>query len=66
MQIYINGETRQIDDDGNIPAMIKMLELSGKRFAIEVNEELVSRGNFEDYKLKPNDRIEIVHAIGGG
>ena len=66
MQIYINGEIQQIDDNGNIPALIEMLDLSGKRFAIEINEELVSRSNFEDYQLKPNDRIEIVHAIGGG
>ena len=66
MQIYINGEIRQIDDDGNIPTLIEMLDLSDKRFAIEVNEELVSRSSFEDYRLKPNDRIEIVQAIGGG
>ncbi len=66
MQIYINGEIRQIDDDGYIPTLIEMLDLSDKRFAIEVNEELVSRSSFEDYRLKPNDRIEIVHAIGGG
>jgi len=66
MQIYLNGEQRQIPDSTNMAALIDLLELSGKRIAVEVNEELVPRSTYSDYNLKPQDNVEIVHAIGGG
>lgn len=66
MQIYLNGEQRQIPDNTNMAALIELLELSGKRIAVEVNEELVPRSTYSDYNLKPQDNVEIVHAIGGG
>ena len=66
MQIYLNGEQQQIPDDTSMTALIELLELSGKRIAVEVNEELVPRSTYSDYNLKPQDNVEIVHAIGGG
>ncbi len=66
MQIYLNGEPRQIPDNISMAALIESLELSGRRIAVEVNEELVPRSTYSDYTLKPRDRVEIVHAIGGG
>ncbi len=66
MQIYLNGEQRQLPDNLNISSLIELLALSGKRIAVEVNEELVPRSAFQAHQLKPEDRIEIVHAIGGG
>jgi sulfur carrier protein len=66
MQIYLNGEEQEIPDGINVASLIKLLELSGRRIAVEVNEELVPRSTFEEQQLQPRDRIEIVHAIGGG
>lgn len=66
MQIYLNGEERQIPDDTNMASLVELLALSGKRIAVEVNEELVPRSTFPEYCLKPQDKVEIVHAIGGG
>jgi thiamine biosynthesis protein ThiS len=43
-----------------------ILELQGKRLALEVNQELVPRSQFATFVLQPNDAVEIVHAIGGG
>jgi sulfur carrier protein len=33
---------------------------------VEVNEELVPRSRFEAHRLEPGDRVEIIHAVGGG
>lgn len=66
MQIYLNGEQQQIPDNISMAALVESLELSGKRIAVEVNEELVPRSTYSDYSLKPQDSVEIVHAIGGG
>ncbi len=66
MQIHLNGEQQQVPDNISMAALIESLGLSGKRIAVEVNEELVPRSTYSDHKLKPQDIVEIVHAIGGG
>jgi len=42
------------------------LASAGQRFAVELNEELVPRSTHADRLLADGDRIEVVHAIGGG
>jgi thiamine biosynthesis protein ThiS len=66
MQIFINGEKRQVAENLNMSTLVRELDLEGKRIAIEVNEELIPRSTFDAYLLQPGDRIEIVRAIGGG
>ena len=66
MQIYVNGETRDVPEDVPMNALLDLLELSGRRIAVEVNDELVPRSRFAEYRLQSRDRVEIVHAIGGG
>ena len=43
-----------------------MLALGGRRIAFEVNGEIVPRSRYSDHELRPGDRVEIVHAVGGG
>jgi sulfur carrier protein len=66
MQIYVNGEEKQIPDTTDMAGLIELMQLSGQRIAVEVNEELVPRSTFSDYRLKASDRVEIIHAVGGG
>ena len=66
MQIYVNGEEKQIPDATDMAALIDLMQLSGQRIAVEVNEELVPRSTFVGHQLNPDDRIEIIHAVGGG
>ena len=66
MQIFINGEPREIAEDSRMSDLIQLLELGGKRIAVEVNEELVPRSTFDQHLLASNDRVEIIHAVGGG
>ncbi len=66
MQIYLNGEERQFPEGLTMGALVRRLDLGEQRFAIEVNEELVPRSTFDQYHLQTGDRVEIVHAIGGG
>jgi sulfur carrier protein len=40
--------------------------LGGQRIAMEVNLEIVPRSTYEIHALQPGDRIEVVHAVGGG
>ena len=66
MRIYVNGELRELPDGAFLAALIADLGLSGKRIAVEVNREIVPYGLYEGRALAEGDRVEIVHAIGGG
>jgi len=66
MQIYLNGEEKNLPDDSTMSELVQQLGLGEQRFAIEVNEELVPRSSFDQYRFKTGDRVEVVQAIGGG
>lgn len=66
MQIRLNGNDHQVDDSTTLAQLVEQLELGDKRIAIEVNDELVPRGEHAEYRLQADDRVEIVQAIGGG
>ena len=66
MQIYINGEQRLVPEGLDLAALIEQLELTDRRIAVEVNEELVPRSSFAGQSLREADKVEIIHAVGGG
>jgi sulfur carrier protein len=66
MEIFLNGETRQIEKACNITNLLKELELENKKLAVEVNLEIIPRSQFNDYTLSKGDKVEIIQAIGGG
>ena len=66
IKIKVNGKTKMIKDGSNLLNLIKNLKISTKKVAIEINKEIVDKKNLNIIKLKVNDKIEIVHFIGGG
>ncbi len=66
MRIILNGEPRDIPDSTTAIQLIALLKLEGRRLAMEVNHEVVPRSRFGEFILHEGDRVEIVHAIGGG
>ena len=66
IQITINGEPRSIAPDLTAAQLIDLLELGGRRLAMEINREILPRSQYTGHRLRDGDRIEIVQAIGGG
>jgi sulfur carrier protein len=66
VQIVLNGEPRTVSSGANPARLIELLALAGRRVAVEVNGEIVPRSRYTDHELKTGDRVEIVHAVGGG
>ncbi|WP_339844042.1 sulfur carrier protein ThiS [uncultured Halopseudomonas sp.] len=66
MQIQLNGDPFVLDSATTLTDLIEQLGLTGKRLAIELNLEIVPRSEHSQTVLTEGDRIEIVHAIGGG
>jgi thiamine biosynthesis protein ThiS len=64
--IQVNGELREVDEALSLSNLIDQLELSPQRVAIELNKEVVRRSNWNSIVLRENDRVEIVHFVGGG
>jgi sulfur carrier protein len=66
MQILVNGESRSIAAETSLPSLIETLQLGERRLAVELNGAIVPRSRWPETALRDGDRLEIVHAIGGG
>ena len=66
IKIKINGKINKIDDKTKLSDFVKNLKVPLKKVAIELNRKIVDKKNLNKIKLKVNDKIEIVHFIGGG
>jgi thiamine biosynthesis protein ThiS len=66
MNLIINGEDRQFDSALTISALLERLGMKADRVAIELNRELVPRARWTATQLDDDDKLEIVHFVGGG
>lgn len=66
MHIQLNGEPLELPDGRTVAELLEQLALTGRRVAVERNLEIVSRSQYAETRLAEGDRLEIVHAIGGG
>ena len=66
IKIKVNGKVKSISDNYNMLDLVKNLKIPMKKVAIELNQEIINKKNIGEIILKENDKIEIVHFIGGG
>jgi len=66
LQVYINGESKEFSGTPSLAELITELDLPAARIAVEVNREVVRKGDWGSTLLSDEDRIEIVHFVGGG
>lgn len=66
MDIVLNGEPRTLTTPASVLQLLQAEGLAERRVAVEVNGEIVPRGRHADMALADGDRVEIVHALGGG
>ena len=66
IKIRLNGKFKTVMSDDNIYDMLKNLNIPLKKVAIELNQEIIDKKKLNKIILKNNDKIEIVHFIGGG
>ncbi len=66
MNIELNGQVRPLQPHTTIAALLLEEGLAQRRVAVEVNGAIVPRGAHAEHALRDGDRVEIVHALGGG
>lgn len=66
MRIWVNGTVMELPDGATISDLLEDLDIRGRRVAVEVNQVVIPKSRHPQHDLKPEDQVEIVHAIGGG
>jgi len=66
MEVTVNGEKREITKEINLGELLENLSLPRERIAVELNQEVVRKKDWENIRVKDADKIEIVHFVGGG
>ena len=66
MLIMLNGDRHEVPDNSTLSDLLATLDMQNRRFAVEINEELIPRSEHATHSLRSNDQVEIVQAIGGG
>ena len=66
IEIRVNGKVKSVSDKYKMSDLVKNLKIPMKKVAIEVNQEIIDKKKISKISLKKNDKIEIVHFIGGG
>ncbi len=66
MQLILNGEQREFSGVVTLADLVSQLGLDPRKVAVERNLEIVPRSSYRTTALAGDDRLEIVHFIGGG
>ena len=66
IKIKINGKLNIIDNKIKLSVLMQNLKVPLKKVAIELNKEIMDKKRLNKIYLKKDDKIEIVHFIGGG
>jgi thiamine biosynthesis protein ThiS len=66
IKIKLNGKISIMPNNLTILGYIKKLKIPLNKVAIELNHEIIDKNKLDKIKIKKDDKIEIVHFIGGG
>jgi len=66
MKIIINGKEKNYISEITLEELINELSDSNKKFAVELNEEIIPRSQLQNKLIVDGDKIEIITAVGGG
>ncbi len=66
MEITLNGKEKTISPSLNIETLLEQLKVNPKTVVVELNLDIIDKNKYNRVKLKENDKVEIVHFVGGG
>jgi thiamine biosynthesis protein ThiS len=66
LRVYVNGEAKELSASTSLAELINQLELPPTRIAVELNRVVVRRSEWSGTMIQDEDRLEIVHFVGGG
>ena len=66
MNINVNGSEKTLKDIASISALLNDLSLNPKTVVVELNNEIIQPGSYDEQTLTENDSVEIIRFVGGG
>jgi thiamine biosynthesis protein ThiS len=66
LRIQVNGEPREVEENISLSELIANLSLKVEQVAVELNQGVVRRARWENTTLQADDKVEVVHFVGGG
>ncbi|MEP7075221.1 MAG: sulfur carrier protein ThiS [Acidobacteriota bacterium] len=66
MRVFVNGETKEFAETLNLNDLLQRLDMPAQRIAVELNRSVIRRKDWTETDVRENDKIEIVHFVGGG
>ena len=66
MRVVINGETKDVPEGLNLRSLLEHLSLPHQRIAVEVDQQVIRKADWDQTLVSAGTRIEIVHFVGGG
>jgi sulfur carrier protein len=66
MRILLNGEPKDVPEGVNLEGLLQMFSLPRERVAVEQNREVIRRADWQSTPVNDEDRIEVIHFVGGG
>ena len=65
-KIQLNGDSYEINNGTNLNELLNKLKIQKNKVAVEVNGVIIEKNKYLKLVLNKDDKIEIVHFIGGG
>ncbi len=62
----MNGERYELNGRTQLIDLIKRLGMKPARIAVEINQRVVPKAEYEGTMVAPGDRVEIVNFVGDG
>ncbi len=66
VEIFVNGEPRRVPVGQTVSGLLTDLELNGRLVVVELNRQILRRGELPEIGLEAGDRVELVNFVGGG
>ncbi len=66
MNVVVNGKELEIKENTTIQELLEQLKIEQKVMAVAVNMEIVKKDKWSEHKIKENDKLELLHFVGGG
>lgn len=64
--IELNGEPHRAPEGQSLDELVKSLDLRPGRVAVEINQVVVPKSDYQHTVLAQGDKVEIIHFVGGG
>lgn len=65
MKIRLNGQEYETKAK-TVGQLLEELQIHPQRVAVEVNLQIVKRAQYDEFRIKEGDTVEVVHFVGGG